>query len=50
MPIYASLNVPFDTNFSIFGFIVLIGIANPIPSADVILTELMPITCPKTIN
>lgn len=36
-------------NFSIIGFIVLIGIAKPIPSADVILTELIPITCPNTV-
>ena len=48
IPKLASSNLPSFWKLSIIGFTIFIGIANPIPSADVILIELTPITFPLT--
>ena len=40
------IHSPVLVNFSIIGFIIFIGIAKPIPSADVIFTEFIPKTSP----
>ena len=40
------MNSPVFTSLLIIGFIIFIGIANPIPSAEVIFTEFTPITFP----
>lgn len=43
---YGSSNFPVSFNFFTIGFIILIGIANPIPSLSSIFNVVIPNTCP----
>ena len=47
IPIVASWKLPVVLKLSIIGFTIFIGIANPIPSAELIFTVFIPITSPS---